>query len=131
MYISLTIGIIPFLISFVIIIALNIIKFNAEIKSAQKYPLLRSSIQFAVFYVTVSVKNGQILETESTIALVDFLILLSSILLYLSSAVQVLTFVLLLIRYKKKRQSPKHHSFISPKAVFIPVQKPCFGVQGK
>lgn len=83
MYINLTIGIIPFLISFAIIIALNIIKFNAEIKSAQKYPLLRSFIQFAVFYVTVSVKNGQILETESTIALVDFLILLSSILLYL------------------------------------------------
>ena len=101
MYISLTIGNIPFLISFVIIIALNIIKFNAEIKNAQKRPLLRSSIQFAIFYVTVSVKNGQILETESTIALVDFLILLSSILLYFSSAIQVLTFVLLLIRYKK------------------------------
>ena len=98
MYISLTIGNIPFLISFVIIIALNIIKFNAEIKNAQKHPLLRSSIQFAIFYVTVSVKNGQILETESTIAFVDFLILLSSILLYLSSAIQVLTFVLLLIR---------------------------------
>ena len=105
MYISLTIGNIPFLISFVIIIALNIIKFNAEIKNAQKHPLLRSSIQFAIFYVTVSVKNGQILETESTIALVDFLILLSSILLYLSSAIQVLTFVLLLIRYKKSDNS--------------------------
>ena len=49
MYINLTIGIIPFLISFAIIIALNIIKFNAEIKNAQKYPLLRSFIQLAVF----------------------------------------------------------------------------------
>ena len=87
MQISLITGFIPFLLSFAVIILSNVLKFNSEIKNAQKYPLLRSFVQLVIFYITASMENAEILDNECLIALNRFLVLLSTILLYCSFAV--------------------------------------------
>ena len=101
MQISLITGFIPFLLSFAVIILSNVLKFNSEIKNAQKYPLLRSFVQLVIFYITASMENAEILDNECLIALNRFLVLLSTILLYCSFAVQAAAFVILLIKAVK------------------------------
>lgn len=101
MQISLIAGFVPFLLSFAVIILSNVLKFNSEIKSAQKYPLLRSFVQLVIFYITASMENAEILDNECLIALNSFLVLFSAILLYCSFAVQAAAFVILLIKSEK------------------------------
>ena len=128
MQISLIIGFIPFLLSFAVIILSNVLKFNSEIKSAQKYPLLRSFVQLVIFYITASMENAEILDNECLIALNIFLVLLSAILLYCSFAVQAAAFVILLIKSEKSGDSqsvtlsslpkPLSYQYRSPVSVF-------------
>ena len=101
MQISLMIGFIPFLLSFAVIILSNVLKFNPEIKSAQKYPLLRSFLQLVIFYITASMENAEILDNECLIALIGFLVLFSAILIYCSIAVYPAAFVILRIKYEE------------------------------
>ena len=128
MQISLIIGFIPFLLSFAVIILSNVLKFNSEIKSAQKYPLLRSFVQLVIFYITASMENAEILDNECLIALNSFLVLLSAILLYCSFAVQAAAFVILLIKSEKSGDpqsvtlsslpKPLSYQYRSPVSVF-------------
>lgn len=128
MQISLIIGIIPFILSFAVIILSNIIKFNAEIKNAQKYPLFHSFFQIVVFYITASVENAAILDNECIIALNHFLMLLSVMFLYSFLAAQAAAFVMLLIKCKNSGNFesitlsalPKllSYQYISPVKVF-------------
>ena len=128
MQISLMIGFIPFLLSFAVIILSNVLKFNPEIKSAQKYPLLRSFLQLVIFYITASMENAEILDNECLIALNSFLVLFSAILLYCSFAVQAAAFVILLIKFEKSGDpqsvtlsslpKPLSYQYRSPVSVF-------------
>lgn len=128
MQISLIAGFIPFLLSFAVIILSNVLKFNPEIKNAQKYPLLRSFVQLVIFYITASMENAEILDNECLIALNSFLVLLSAILLYCSFAVQAAAFVILLIRSEKSGDpqsvtlsslsKPLSYQYRSPVSVF-------------
>ena len=128
MQISLIAGFVPFLLSFAVIILSNVLKFNSEIKSAQKYPLLRSFVQLVIFYITASMENAEILDNECLIALNSFLVLLSAILLYCSFAVQAAAFVILLIKSEKSGDfqsvtlsslpKPLSYQYRSPVSVF-------------
>ncbi len=128
MQISLIAGFVPFLLSFAVIILSNVLKFNPEIKSAQKYPLLRSFVQLVIFYITASMENAEILDNECLIALNIFLVLLSAILLYCSFAVQAAAFVILLIKSEKSGDpqsvtlsslpKPLSYQYRSPVSVF-------------
>ena len=128
MQISLIAGFVPFLLSFAVIILSNVLKFNSEIKSAQKYPLLRSFLQLVIFYITASMENAEILDNECLIALNSFLVLFSAILLYCSFAVQAAAFVILLIKSEKSGDpqsvtlsslsKPLSYQYRSPVSVF-------------
>lgn len=94
-------GVIPFLLSIIILIISN--KFNTEIKSALKNHFKRSLLCFVVFAATAIMDYTAFPDTENRKAFNHFLLLLSIILLFWFFAIQAATIVTLLHKCGKSK----------------------------